>query len=340
MRFITIIPWNSWRYPPWLPLVCWRGWWVGARCYTYPCQPVAGQVMNMRNVEGSRMRQSCQRWYSLQKWHLSEIIQRGKICKVKDEHVLQKCSSKMTPKVLYQSLDPKMWIHLNHFLTLICNTKIWGVNLVLNHLFQIHPHSDIWIIIPRGDCSCKLNLPGCVNHVCQANHMMTTSSIYFHHKRVPIFRSKKVSNTQIFGSSEPDPKNVQMTLISFIQYFWLRISLIWIFGSFEPHFNTNFWTLWYNQALMTQIVTVNIQKHDIYIWYRCWYRCRFIKEVWHIVIQIHIIISHCTDMDGVIFLYSTSMLPFIAITCYWLIHCFSQKVDLNLSEGFVDNSQH
>ncbi len=50
--------------------------------------------------------------------------------------------------------------------------------------------------------------------------------------------------------SEPDPKNVPMTLISFIQYFWLKITLIWIFGSFEPHFNTNFWTLWYNQALV------------------------------------------------------------------------------------------
>ncbi len=56
---------------------------------------------------------------------------------------------KMTPKVMYQSLDPKMWVHLNHFLTLICNTKIRGVNLVLNHLFQIQPHSDIWIIISR-----------------------------------------------------------------------------------------------------------------------------------------------------------------------------------------------
>ncbi len=56
---------------------------------------------------------------------------------------------KMTPKVLYQSLDPKMWIHLNRFLTPICNTKMWGVNFVLNHLFRIQPHSDIWIIIPR-----------------------------------------------------------------------------------------------------------------------------------------------------------------------------------------------
>ncbi len=56
---------------------------------------------------------------------------------------------KMTPKVLYKSLDPKMWVHLNNVLTLICNTKIWGVNLVLNHLFLIQPHSDIWIIISR-----------------------------------------------------------------------------------------------------------------------------------------------------------------------------------------------
>ncbi len=54
----------------------------------------------------------------------------------------------MTPKVLYQSLDTKMWVHLIHFLTLICNIKIWGVNVVLNHLFWIQPLSDIWIIIP------------------------------------------------------------------------------------------------------------------------------------------------------------------------------------------------
>ncbi len=74
------------------------------------------------------------------------------------------------------------------------------------------------------------------------------SFIYFHHKRVLLFGSKKGTNTQIIGSSEPDPKNIPMTLISFIQYFWLKISLIWTFGSFEPHFNTNFWTLWYKQA--------------------------------------------------------------------------------------------
>ncbi len=82
--------------------------------------------------------------------------------------------------------------------------------------------------------------------------------IYFHHKRVPIFGSKKGSNTQIFGSSEPDPKNVPMILISFIQYFWLKISLIWIFGSFEPHFNTNFGTLWNNQALKSQPIIHSI----------------------------------------------------------------------------------
>ncbi len=52
------------------------------------------------------------------------------------------------------------------------------------------------------------------------------NNFYESSKRVPIFGSKKGSNTQIFGSSEPNRKNVPMTLISFIQYFWLKISLI------------------------------------------------------------------------------------------------------------------
>ncbi len=59
---------------------------------------------------------------------------------------------KMTPKILYQSLDHKILDHLDQHLTLICNTKIWGVNLVLNHLFRMQSHSDIWIIIPRWRC--------------------------------------------------------------------------------------------------------------------------------------------------------------------------------------------
>ncbi len=53
-----------------------------------------------------------------------------------------------TWKVLYQSLDSKMWVHLSHFLTLICNTNIW-CKLGVEPSFQIQPHSDIWIIIPR-----------------------------------------------------------------------------------------------------------------------------------------------------------------------------------------------
>ncbi len=78
---------------------------------------------------------------------------------------------KMTPKVLYQSLDPKMCVHLNHFLTLICNTKIWGVNLVLNHLFLIFGS-----LFQDGDCSCKLNLPGCVSHV---YHIFITREFWY-----------------------------------------------------------------------------------------------------------------------------------------------------------------
>ncbi len=111
------------------------------------------------------------------------------------------------------------------YVTPKCGVYTWCWTI----FFQIQLYSNV-------DCSCKLNLPGCVSHVCQASHMMTMSFIYFHHKRAPIFGSKKGSNTQIFGSSELDPKNVPMTLILFIQYFWRKISLIWIFGSFEPHF--------------------------------------------------------------------------------------------------------
>ncbi len=73
--------------------------------------------------------------------------------------------------------------------------------------------------------ACELNLLGCVSHVCQASHMVTMSFIYFHCKRVSIFGFKKGSNTQIFGSSESDPKNVTMTLISFIQTFGSK--LVW-----------------------------------------------------------------------------------------------------------------
>ncbi len=77
-------------------------------------------------------------------------------------HFWTKClglNMQMIPTVLYRSLDPKMWVHLNNFLTLIRNTNIWSVNVVLNLLFQIQPHSDIWIIILRWrlllQCSCN-----------------------------------------------------------------------------------------------------------------------------------------------------------------------------------------
>ncbi len=75
----------------------------------------------------------CHVWVSVQGHPGPDCIKRVQV------HVWTKylgLNLKMKPKVLYQSLDPKMWVHLNHFLTLICNTNIWGVNLVLNHLFS------------------------------------------------------------------------------------------------------------------------------------------------------------------------------------------------------------
>ncbi len=88
------------------------------------------------------------------------------------------------------------------------------------------------------------------------NSYMTIIFTHFHHTRVPIWSWKTGDRTQISGSSEPDHKNYPVRWISFIKYFWLTVSLIWVFGSLEPHFKSNVWTLWYHQALKFQVVNV------------------------------------------------------------------------------------
>ncbi len=109
--------------------------------------------------------------------------------------------------------------------------------------------------------------PGCVSHVCQASHMITKSFIYFHHKRVLIFGSKKGSNTQIFGSSESDPKNVPMTW--FRSYNTFGSKLVWseylvhlnhiLTPTFE-HFDT-IRPRWHHQC---GSISINVHKVNMY----------------------------------------------------------------------------
>ncbi len=74
---------------------------------------------------------------------------------------------------------------------------------------------------------------------------MTTSFIYLHQKRVPIFVSKKGSNTQIFGSSEPDTKMFQWpwlhsynTFGSILVWSEYLVHLNHIFTQTFEHFDT------------------------------------------------------------------------------------------------------